>query len=111
MNQKVSSTILKELMAIAGGDPWKAHVEHARRTGLPIVPGEELREQVEPQSKKRVPNLDEYLKANPHKVQEERRKETQTPKQKQVNSSETIQAEQPAASTTPSSQASSGMTN
>ena len=104
-------------MAIAGGDPWKAHVEQASRTGMPIVPGEELYAQVdEPQSKKRVPNLDEYLKANPHKVQEKRRKERQTSNQKQVNSSETVQKEQAAASTIPSSspsssQASSGMTN
>ena len=114
MNEKVSSTILKELMAIAGGDPWKAHVEQAKRTGMPIVPGEELYEQekkVEPQSKK-VPNLDEFLKANPHKVQEKRRKEGQTPKQKQVESDETSQTEQSATSTTPSSsQASSVSTS
>jgi len=27
-------------MSVAGGDPWKAHVEHSEKNGLPIVPGE-----------------------------------------------------------------------
>jgi len=40
LHQKHSSTILKELMSVAGGDPWKAHVEHSEKNGLPIVPGE-----------------------------------------------------------------------
>jgi len=97
IHEKVSSIILKELMTVAGGDPWKAHVQHAKRTGMPVVPGEELYEQETKgvsQSKKQVPNLEEFLKANPHKLQEKRQKERQTPEQ--VEASRT---EQPATST------------
>ncbi|KIM39125.1 hypothetical protein M413DRAFT_37241, partial [Hebeloma cylindrosporum] len=39
LQDKWSTTILKELMDLAGGDPWKQHVAEATRTGVPVLPG------------------------------------------------------------------------
>ncbi|PFH48213.1 hypothetical protein AMATHDRAFT_150434 [Amanita thiersii Skay4041] len=41
MHQKWSTSILKELMDMAGGDAWKEWKVKARASGQPIVPGEE----------------------------------------------------------------------
>lgn len=41
MTNKWSTTIAKELMDLAGGDPWKAHKAAAAAAGQPILPGEE----------------------------------------------------------------------
>lgn len=79
MHQKWSATILKELMSVAGGDPWKVHVAEAKRTGMPILPGEEIHEKAARamtmkggEKNEKLPNLKEYLKANPHRAQREK---------------------------------------
>ena len=41
MSNKWSTTIAKELMDLAGGDPWKAYKSAALAAGHPILPGEE----------------------------------------------------------------------
>ncbi|KAG5337488.1 hypothetical protein C0989_009524 [Termitomyces sp. Mn162] len=41
MHEKWSTTILKELMEVAGGEPWKKWEQEARASGQPVVPGEE----------------------------------------------------------------------
>ena len=41
MSKKWSTTIVKELMDLAGGDPWKAYKSAAVAAGHPILPGEE----------------------------------------------------------------------
>ncbi|KAH7920492.1 hypothetical protein BV22DRAFT_1039802 [Leucogyrophana mollusca] len=40
MSKKWSTTIAKELMDLAGGDPWKQHKANALAAGLPLLPGE-----------------------------------------------------------------------
>jgi len=79
MHQKWSATILKELMSVAGGDPWKVHVAEAKRTGMPILPGEEIHEKAARavtmkggEKNEQLPNLREYLKANPQRAQREK---------------------------------------
>ncbi|PPQ85032.1 hypothetical protein CVT26_007769 [Gymnopilus dilepis] len=42
MQDKWSSTILKELMDIAGGEPWKRHVQTCASTGAPLFPSTPL---------------------------------------------------------------------
>ncbi|KAF5376894.1 hypothetical protein D9615_007201 [Tricholomella constricta] len=41
LHEKWSSTILKELMELAGGEPWAKWKAQAAASGLPVVPGEE----------------------------------------------------------------------
>ena len=41
MQQKWSTTILKELMDLAGGDSWAQWKSHAQASGQPVAPGEE----------------------------------------------------------------------
>ena len=41
MSGKWSTTIAKELMDLAGGEPWKAYKSAALAAGHPILPGEE----------------------------------------------------------------------
>ena len=79
MHEKWSATILKELMSVAGGDPWKVHVAEAKRTGMPILPGEEIHEKAARavtmkggEKNEQLPNLREYLKANPQRAQREK---------------------------------------
>ncbi|KAF8885259.1 hypothetical protein CPB84DRAFT_1634434, partial [Gymnopilus junonius] len=38
MQDKWSTTILKELMDLAGGDPWKRHVQECQKAGTPVIP-------------------------------------------------------------------------
>ncbi|CAA7267683.1 unnamed protein product [Cyclocybe aegerita] len=40
LQDKHSSTILKELMNAAGGEPWAAYVRSRKAAGLPIIEGE-----------------------------------------------------------------------
>jgi small subunit ribosomal protein S25 len=94
MHQKWSATILKELMSVAGGDPWKVHVAEAKRTGMPILPGEEIHEKAaramtmeRGEKSEQLPNLKEYLKANPHRAQREKT-EGKTMSMRQKNSGE-----------------------
>lgn len=76
LHEKWSTTILKELMSIVGGDSWKAHVAEAKRTGMPLLEGEEVHEKAVTAAndvdKERLPNLTEYLKANPDKAQKKK---------------------------------------
>ncbi|KAG6829900.1 hypothetical protein H0H92_003033 [Tricholoma furcatifolium] len=41
MHEKWSTTILKELMEVAGGEPWAKWKLEATAAGIPVVPGEE----------------------------------------------------------------------
>lgn len=41
MQQKWSTSILKELMDLAGGVSWAQWKSHAEASGQPLVPGEE----------------------------------------------------------------------
>lgn len=41
ISNKWSTSITKELMDLAGGDPWKEYKAAAQAAGLPILPGEE----------------------------------------------------------------------
>jgi small subunit ribosomal protein S25 len=66
MDAKPSSTILKDVMSIAGGDPWKTHVEDVKKAGMPNIPGEPLDDKPMKQ-KQSLPTLWEFLKANPQK--------------------------------------------
>jgi len=76
LHNKWSTTILKELMTIAGGDPWKKHVAMSTAAGLPPVFGEafqqgiikaeverKVKEDTEP-----LPSLKEYRAKNPPDV-------------------------------------------
>jgi len=72
LDNKWSSTILKELMTIAGGDPWKKHVAASTAAGLPPISGEAfqlkiMKSEVEGEVKdtKPLPSLKEYRAKNP----------------------------------------------
>ncbi|OAX40471.1 hypothetical protein K503DRAFT_660447, partial [Rhizopogon vinicolor AM-OR11-026] len=54
MSNKWSTTIAKELMDLAGGDPWKKHKVAAQAAGMPVLPGEET-ERLTAAAKKRTP--------------------------------------------------------
>jgi len=41
MHEKWSTNILKELMELGGGTPWKRWKQEAETTGIPVIPGEE----------------------------------------------------------------------
>ncbi|KAH9487247.1 hypothetical protein JR316_0001317 [Psilocybe cubensis] len=86
INDKRSTTILKELMNTAGGDPWKSHVVHCEKTGRPVLPEEENEEvdtksESKPSSSK-LPTLDEYLEKHPEKKAEHVRKQAAAGKKK-----------------------------
>lgn len=55
MSNKWSTTISKELMDLAGGDPWKAYKSAALAAGHPLLPGEE-KEQLAQTTKRRKTN-------------------------------------------------------
>jgi small subunit ribosomal protein S25 len=73
LDNKWSTTILKELMTIAGGDPWKKHVAASTAAGLPPVFGDAfqqgvIKSEVERKVKKNtepLPSLKEYRAKNP----------------------------------------------
>ncbi|PPQ78820.1 hypothetical protein CVT25_010689 [Psilocybe cyanescens] len=76
INDKRSTTILKELMDTAGGDPWKRHVIQCEKTGQPLLPGEELGTEVKGKShSSKLPTLEEYLAKHPEKKAEHVRKQ------------------------------------
>ncbi|KAF9221296.1 hypothetical protein BS17DRAFT_785682 [Gyrodon lividus] len=66
MTNKWSTTIAKELMDLAGGDPWKAYKAAALAAGHPVLPGEE---------KERLTQLAKARKNNMANTQQ--KKETQ----------------------------------
>lgn len=55
ISNKWSTSITKELMDLAGGDPWKEYKAAAQAAGLPILPGEEKERLAA--AKKRTPRL------------------------------------------------------
>ena len=72
LHDKWSSTILKELMNIAGGDPWKKYVAESTAAGLPAIFGEafhseDMKPEVKRQAKDKepLPSLKEYREKNP----------------------------------------------
>jgi len=65
MDDKSSSKILKEVMSIVGGDPWKKYVEESEKTGTPIVADKTRDNKLV--EKKSFPNLWEFRKANADK--------------------------------------------
>lgn len=72
LHNKWSTTILKELMTIAGGDPWKKHVVASTMAGLPPVVGEAFQRQMMKSEVERnvqdtelLPSLREFRAKNP----------------------------------------------
>lgn len=72
LHNKWSTTILKELMTIAGGDPWKKYVAASTVAGLPAIVGEAfqhkaMKSEVEREVKdtEPLPSLKEFLARNP----------------------------------------------
>lgn len=72
LHDKWSTTILKELMTIAGGDPWKKYVAESMTAGLPPVIGEGtqhkmMKNEVERKGKDTgpLPSLKEFRARNP----------------------------------------------
>lgn len=55
ISNKWSTSITKELMDLAGGDPWKEYKAAAQAAGLPTLPGEEKERLAA--AKKRTPKL------------------------------------------------------
>lgn len=54
-------------MDLAGGDPWKRHVEEATKSGMPVLPGSTIYEKVEQERRKKskpLPTLKEYMKTH-----------------------------------------------
>ncbi|KAF8439312.1 hypothetical protein L210DRAFT_3541836 [Boletus edulis BED1] len=75
MSNKWSTTIAKELMNLAGGDPWEAYKSAALAAGHPILPGEE---------KERLAEVTKRHKANTAKSASPQELEEQV--QKMLNS-------------------------
>ncbi|KAF8816711.1 hypothetical protein BYT27DRAFT_7076705 [Phlegmacium glaucopus] len=73
LDNKWSTTILKELMTIAGGDPWKKHVATSTAAGLPTVIGEAFQRKMMKSEDERdvedteppLPSLKEFRAKNP----------------------------------------------
>jgi len=78
MTNKWSTAIAKELMDLAGGDPWKAYKAAALAAGQPILPGEE---------KERLAQLAKARKNNTPKAQpkQETQEEQETKVQEMLN--------------------------
>ncbi|KAK7041790.1 hypothetical protein VNI00_009079 [Paramarasmius palmivorus] len=77
MNGKWSTRILKELMEVAGGDPWRRWERAAERQGIPVIPGAE-KEPPMPEATPGMlplPNLKAYKEAHPPEEREKRLKE------------------------------------
>ncbi|KAJ8080916.1 hypothetical protein AAF712_010136 [Marasmius tenuissimus] len=67
MDKKWSTTIVKELMELAGGDPWRRWKNTAQKNGQPLVPGEEHERATPPSPKGMLPfpNLKVYRQTHP----------------------------------------------
>lgn len=66
LQQKWSTSILKEVMEVAGGDPWKKWKEEAAESGRPLVPGEENEGLIKPTHPRiPLPSLKTYLASKP----------------------------------------------
>ncbi|KAG6886559.1 hypothetical protein C0992_003384 [Termitomyces sp. T32_za158] len=70
MHEKWSTTILKELMEVAGGEPWKKWKQEAQASGQPVVPGEENESKVVKRpTLKSLPSLKAFRAAPPPPTQ------------------------------------------
>jgi small subunit ribosomal protein S25 len=72
LHNKWSTTILKELMTIAGGDPWKKYVAASTAAGLPAIVGEAFQREAmkneiehEVEDTEPLPSLKEFRAKNP----------------------------------------------
>ncbi|KAF8060863.1 hypothetical protein FPV67DRAFT_310636 [Lyophyllum atratum] len=66
MHEKWSTTILKELMEVAGGEPWAKWKVEAAAAGLPLIPGEEAENLVVKRpAATRLPSLKVYRETAP----------------------------------------------
>ncbi|KAF8168445.1 hypothetical protein B0H34DRAFT_793047 [Crassisporium funariophilum] len=74
LNDKWSTTILKELMTVAGGDPWKKHVEESTAAGLPVIPGERIQEEMKARQEQmdHLPTLEEWRVLHPQTSEPEK---------------------------------------
>lgn len=62
MHEKWSSAILKDLMNLAGGDPWQVYKAKRQAEGLPLIPGEEKESSV-PKRSPHLPSLQSFRAA------------------------------------------------
>ncbi|ESK95561.1 hypothetical protein Moror_12635 [Moniliophthora roreri MCA 2997] len=85
MNSKWSTRILKELMELAGGDPWRKWQRTAERQGLPLAPGEEKEAEIPAPipGMLPLPNLKAYREAHPPEEREKRLKDWKEQKAKE----------------------------
>ncbi|KAF8238685.1 hypothetical protein L208DRAFT_1240979 [Tricholoma matsutake] len=65
MHEKWSTTILKELMELAGGDPWRQWKVESASAGLPLVPGEENEHRVAKRTSVQLPSLKQFRASIP----------------------------------------------
>jgi small subunit ribosomal protein S25 len=65
MHEKWSTTILKELMEVAGGDLWHKWKVEAASAGLPLVLGEENEHRVVKRSSTPLPSLKVFRASHP----------------------------------------------
>ncbi|KAL0576882.1 hypothetical protein V5O48_005089 [Marasmius crinis-equi] len=67
MHNKWSTSIVKELMELAGGDPWRRWKATASKNGQPLVPGEEYERPTPPSPSGMLPlpNLKVYRETHP----------------------------------------------
>ncbi|KAG6916921.1 hypothetical protein DXG01_004682 [Tephrocybe rancida] len=66
MHEKWSTTILKELMEVAGGDPWVKWKLEATAAGIPVIPGEENeRATVKRSTRTPLPSLNAFRASRP----------------------------------------------
>ncbi|KAG7090636.1 hypothetical protein E1B28_009738 [Marasmius oreades] len=74
MHKKWSTNILKELMEVAGGDPWRKWKNKAQREGHPLVQGEEIERPtpLPPTGMLPLPNLKVYRETHPPESKEKK---------------------------------------
>lgn len=65
MHEKWSTTILKELMELAGGDPWRKWKVESASAGVPLVPGEENEHRIIKRSSIPLPSLKVFRASRP----------------------------------------------
>jgi small subunit ribosomal protein S25 len=54
VDKKWSTTILREVMDAAGGDPWQEYKQQQIKEGLPLLPGEDKAARIEAQWKRQT---------------------------------------------------------
>lgn len=71
MHEKWSTSIVKELMEVAGGDPWRKWKAEAVLAGVPVLPGEEAEDLAvkRPVPKTALPSLKAFRASAPQPTQ------------------------------------------